>query len=77
MANIDSKEKSLRKNEKVRKQNHAQRSDLRTTVKKTRNTKKGLDDVYSKSDKLAKTNKIHRNKANRIKSRTAKAVNKK
>lgn len=79
MANIKSNEKSCRKNEKVKKLNHAKKSEVRTLVKKARIEKKkeDLNVVYSKTDKLAKTKRIHKNKANRIKSRTAKATNKK
>lgn len=79
MANIKANEKTHRKSEKVKKLNHAKKAEVRTIVKKTRTTKnkKNLDEVYSKTDKLAKTGRIHKNKANRIKSRTAKAVNKK
>lgn len=79
MANIKSNEKSYRKNEKRRVQNHSKKAEVRTLVKKTKNSKnkKDLNQVYSKTDKLAKTKKIHKNKANRIKSRTAKAINKK
>ncbi|AJQ45123.1 30S ribosomal protein S20 [Ureaplasma diversum] len=78
MANIVANEKSYRHSQKVRKQNHAKMSKLRTVVKKVRNSndQSKLVEAYSVIDKTASKGVIHKNKANRLKSRTAKALNK-
>lgn len=78
MANIKSNAKSHRKNEKARKLSHSKNSEVRTSIKKTRITKSqgDLSNLYSIADKSAKTKRIHRNKVNRIKSRTAIAISK-
>lgn len=76
MANIKSNIKRHNQDEKKRKLNHSKMSQLRTVVKKTKVSKKpeDLNQTYMLADKAAKTNRIHRNKANRIKSRTALAI---
>ncbi len=76
MANIKSKKKRHAQDEKKRVLNHSKNSEVRTRVKKTRATgdQKELVNVYSTVDKAAKKNRIHKNKANRIKSRTTKAI---
>ncbi len=78
MANIKSKKKRHEQDEKKRVLNHSKNSEVRTRVRKTRATgeQKELVEVYSTVDKAAKRHRIHRNKANRIKSRTTKAINK-
>lgn len=77
MANIKSNKKSYIQNEKKRVLNHSKVAELRTSVKKTKTTKatKDLQHTYTLADKAAKANRIHKNKANRIKSRTAQIVN--
>lgn len=76
MANIQSKKKRHTQDEKKRVLNHSKNSEVRTRVRKTRATgdEKELVLVYSTVDKAAKRGRIHRNKANRIKSRTTKAI---
>ncbi|WP_303923434.1 30S ribosomal protein S20 [Ureaplasma parvum] len=75
MANIVSNEKTYRHTQKVRKENHAKMSKLRTIVKKTRssNEQAQLNEAYKVIDTTASKGVIHKNKANRLKSRTAKA----
>ena len=77
MANIKSNEKSLRKNTKRHENNHAQLSKMRTIVKKTRIDLKQdkLNESYKVIDTVARKNIIHKNKANRLKSRLAKKIN--
>ncbi len=50
----------------------------KNTIKKCRETKdqKDLNKVYKSADSLSRKGIIHKNKANRIKSRNAKALNK-
>lgn len=79
MANIKSSIKSIRKEKKTRTANHSKISTLRTKVK-TANTKldnNSLNDVNSYADNLATKGIISKNKASRIKSRTAKKINSK
>lgn len=78
MANIKSNKKRHIQDKKKRNLNHSKNSECRTIVKKTRNSKlqTDLDKTYSVVDKAAKSKRIHKNKANRIKSRTAKAISK-
>lgn len=77
MANIKSNEKSFRQDKKVHKNNHPQLSKMRTIVKKTRNTptEAQLSEGYKVVDTVARKNIIHKNKANRLKSRLAKKAN--
>ncbi|WP_031489405.1 30S ribosomal protein S20 [Ureaplasma canigenitalium] len=79
MANIIANEKYHRHSEKVRKQNHAEMSKLRTIVKKVRNGDDAsqLSLAYKTIDTTCQKGVIHKNKANRLKSRTARALNKK
>ena len=78
MANIKSSIKSIRQEKKIRVANHAKMATLRTKIKvadehldvKTQN------DVNSYADNLEAKHVIHKNKANRIKSRLAKRINK-
>lgn len=79
MANIKAKEKSHLQDEKTRKISHSKKSELRTSIKKTKTTKSSeeLSKTYSLADKAAKKNRIHKNKANRIKSRVSINISKK
>ncbi|MBS0617937.1 MAG: 30S ribosomal protein S20 [Spirochaetes bacterium] len=80
MPNIASAKKRTRQNENRRQKNQAQKSAIRTQEKKLRAlvaAKKGdeavkaQDQLVSLVDKAAKTNLIHKNAANRKKSRIA------
>lgn len=77
MANIKSNEKSFRQDKKVNKNNHSQLSKMRTIIKKTRKntTAEQLNESYKVIDTVARKNIIHKNKANRLKSRLAKKMN--
>ncbi len=78
MANIKSNIKSIRKEKKTRVANHSKISTLRTKVK-TANTKmnvESVNEVNSYADNLVTKGIIHKNKAARIKSRTALRMNK-
>ena len=77
MANIKSNEKSLRQDTKRNKNNHSQLASMRTAVKKTRNnpTEEQLSKGYKSVDTVARKGIIHKNKANRLKSRMAKKAN--
>lgn len=76
MANIKSKKKSHIQDEKRRVLSHSKNSEVRTRVKKIRanGNAQELPKVYSTVDKAAKNKRIHKNKANRIKSRVTKAI---
>ena len=71
MANIKSNEKSLRQDTKVHKNNHSQLAKMRTQVKKTNNnlSDETVSETYKVVDTVARKGIIHKNKANRIKSR--------
>ena len=77
MANIKSNEKSLRQDTKVHKNNHSQLAKMRTQVKKTNNnlSDESVSETYKVVDTVARKGIIHKNKANRIKSRIAKKNN--
>lgn len=79
MANIKSNEKSHRQDLKTNLNNREQKSAMRTAVKKARKDATSHDDLKlanKKLDTVARKGIIHKNKANRTKSRLAKAVNK-
>ncbi len=85
MANIKSAEKRNRQNTVRRERNRAATSTLRTQVKKMRKTlEEGdekaisvmLSETFSMIDRTAKRKVIHRNTADRYKSRLAKAAGK-
>ncbi len=85
MANIKSAEKRNRQNTVRRERNRAATSTLRTQVKKMRKTlEEGdekainamLSETFSMIDRTAKRKVIHRNTADRYKSRLAKAARK-
>lgn len=77
MANILSNKKSCIKNKKRHDNRHPQLSATKTQIKKTRNNlnEQNLSLAYKKLDTIARKNIIHKNKANRIKSRLAKQLN--
>ncbi len=77
MANIQSNIKRHNQDEKKRFLNHSKNSEMRTAIKKNKvnPTEENLTKIYSLVDKGAKNNRIHRNKANRIKSRNSKLLN--
>ncbi len=83
MAHSLSAKKRIRQNEKRRLRNQARKSMLKTEIKKflnllhERNTeaaKSQLRVVYKKLDQVSAKGTIHKNKANRLKSRLAKRL---
>ncbi|MDE7434128.1 MAG: 30S ribosomal protein S20 [Mycoplasmoidaceae bacterium] len=78
MANIKANIKNIRKTAKRTKANKANISATKTAIKKARVNKdaKSLSNAYKKVDSSCAKGKIHKNKANRIKSRLAKQSNK-
>lgn len=77
MANIVSNQKSCIKDKKRHDNRHPQLSATRTQIKKTRKelTVENVSLSYKKLDTIARKNIIHKNKANRLKSRLAKQLN--
>ncbi|MDR1850642.1 MAG: 30S ribosomal protein S20 [Mycoplasmataceae bacterium] len=78
MANLKSSIKSVKKTAKKTTRNRIIISTLKHTAKQARNNgdKKDLSKLYRKADSALAKGKITKNKANRIKSRIAKAANK-
>lgn len=78
MANIKSNIKTKKQSDKRHASNRVALSNLKNDTKKARSgkDKKDLNKLYSRADSLSRKHIIHRNKANRIKSRNAKALNK-
>ncbi len=78
MANIKSNIKTKKQSDKKHAKNARALDTLRKNTKKVRSSKdaKDLNTLYSNADSLSRKHVIHRNKANRIKSRNAKAANK-
>lgn len=81
MANIKSSKKDIKRSEKRRVRNQATKTALKTFVKKARNSEvesadQNLTTAISALDKAAQRGIIHKNQANRRKSRIAKAINK-
>ncbi len=83
MAQSNQAKKRVRQNEKARIQNKAKKSVLRTYIKKTNQAveEKDLDhaqtllsETMKRLDKAAKSHTIHKNTANRQKSRLARKV---
>lgn len=83
MPNTPSAKKALRQSEKRRLHNRAQRSALRTAVKKVRtaveaNDPAGANEAFrlatKKLDQAAAKNLIHKNTASRTKSRLSKLI---
>jgi small subunit ribosomal protein S20 len=78
MANIKSNIKSIRKNKKRTIRNKIVISSLKHTMKQVKTgDKEKITDLYKKLDSALAKGKITKNRANRIKSRSAKALNKK
>ncbi len=79
MANIKSNIKTKKKSDKKHAANRNALDKLKNNTKKVRSSgdKKDLNALYATADSLSRKRIIHRNKANRIKSRNAKAANKK
>ncbi|MDR0674940.1 MAG: 30S ribosomal protein S20 [Mycoplasmataceae bacterium] len=79
MANIQSNIKNIRKTRKQRDCNKRHITALRSKAKIVRTTKNknDLSLAYKKIDGASAKGKIHKNKANRLKSRLAKSANKK
>lgn len=77
MANIKSNEKSLRQNNKIRLKHRGEKTQLKNQIKKTKENKTvdNLNMTYSLADKLARKGTISKNKARRIKSKNANALN--
>jgi len=83
MAHSKHRKKSLRKAQRQRLENRAERSAMRTTVKKARiavttdpeNADAALSAATQSLDKAGKRRLIHPKKASRLKSRLAKARN--
>ena len=78
MPNIASAKKNMRKSRAATVRNRAQRSALRTALKKARAESPAAEDVtkaVSLLDRAARKGLIHRNAAARYKSRLAKAAN--
>jgi small subunit ribosomal protein S20 len=79
MANIKANIKNIRKTRKQHIRNKSQITALRSKAKTVRTSKK-VDDLslaYQKIDSACAKGKVHKNKANRLKSRLAKVANKK
>ena len=82
MANHKSSLKRIRQEEKRRLHNRYYAKTMRNTVKKLRATTDKAEavamypGVHKMLDKLAKTNVIHKNKANNLKSKLAIYINK-
>lgn len=75
MPNIASAKKNMRKTLAATVRNRAQRSALRTALKKARSADATAEDrMHAESllDRAARKNLIHRNSASRLKSRLAK-----
>jgi small subunit ribosomal protein S20 len=85
MPNTKTAKKALRQNIRRRQINAKSKKDLKEAIKNFKKlaltdkekAKKELSAVYKKLDKSAKTKLIKKNKASRLKSRLAKALNKK
>ncbi len=78
MANIKSNLKSIKKNKKRQNRNKIVKTTYKNNIKKTRKTGKqeDLSSTYKSIDKALSKGVITKNKANRLKSRTAKHTNK-
>jgi small subunit ribosomal protein S20 len=86
MPNTESAKRAMRKSERRRVRNRAQRSALKTVVKKVRASaaasdlpasKEALELAIKKLDQAAAKHLIHKNKASRTKSRLTRLLNKK
>jgi small subunit ribosomal protein S20 len=79
MANIKANIKNIRKTRKQHSRNKSHITALRSKTKIARNSQKNADlaIAFKKIDSACAKGKIHRNKADRLKSRLAKAASKK
>lgn len=69
---IKSAKKDLRRIKKRTKKNKDQKRRLKLALKKTKRDEKGISKLYSLIDKAAKNRVLSKNKAARLKRRTAK-----
>jgi small subunit ribosomal protein S20 len=78
MANIKANIKNIGKTQRRHARNKSAISKTRSSIKvaKTSSKPQDLASAYKKVDATASKGRIHKNKANRIKSRMAKAFNK-
>ena len=79
MANIKSNIKTISKSSKRRAQNRIVKTTIKNDIKRAKTTAKSedLNVVFKKWDSAVARKVITQNKANRLKSRATKAVNKK
>ena len=79
MANIKSNIKTISKSSKRRAQNRIVKTTIKNDIKRAKTTAKSedLNVVFKKLDSAVARKVITQNKANRLKSRSTKAVNKK
>ena len=78
MANIKSNIKSIRKTSKRQKRNRSVKTTYKNNIKRARNSQKAIDlsKSYKSIDSALAKGTITKNKANRLKSHTARAINK-
>ena len=78
MANIKSNTKTIRKTAKRQKRNRAVKTTYKNNIKRARTSDNAVDlnKSYKSIDSALAKGIITKNKANRLKSRTAKATNK-
>ena len=78
MANIKSNTKTIRKTAKRQKRNRAAKTTYKKNIKRARTSGNAVDlnKSYKSIDSALSKGIITKNKANRLKSRTAKATNK-
>ena len=79
MANIKANIKSIRKTTKRQKRNRSVKTIYKNNIKRTRNSKNYIDlnKSYKSIDSALAKGVITKNKANRLKSRIARAINNK
>ena len=79
MANIKANIKSIRKTAKRQKRNRSVKTIYKNNIKRTRNSKNYIDlnKSYKSIDSALAKGVITKNKANRLKSRIARAINNK
>jgi small subunit ribosomal protein S20 len=79
MANIKANIKNIRKSRKQHNRNKSEITNARSKMRIVRQSQsqEDLAIAYKKIDSICAKGKIHKNKANRIKARLAKAANKK
>jgi small subunit ribosomal protein S20 len=76
---LDSAKKALRRDRRKKQYNNETRNKYRSALREAREnpTKKNVQKAFSELDIAAKKNVIHKNKADRLKSRLTKLANKK